>query len=88
MTLKEEKKIIADYLRWQTGEKVGDDEIVETRGGDTHNRIIVDFGNGKYLYKSVDRTITVYHIIDTSNLPDSFAAEPIDYEVDKEVISY
>ena len=88
MTLKEEKKIIANYLRWETGEKdeISDDEIIGQYGGDTHNRIIVDFRNGLLLYKSVDSGITVYNMIDIHDLSDSFAAEPINYDLEKEVV--
>lgn len=80
MNKEKQDKIIADYIRYTTGETSQDDqEVIQTFGGDTSNEIIVDFENGKYLYKSVDSAITVYIVIDTDNLANSYGNEPLNH---------
>ena len=86
MDIKQEEKIIADYLRWSTNDdNKNDEEIIGTYGGGISNRIITDFENGVYLYLSRDWAIDVISIIDTRHYPDSYGIE-IETETLKEIL--
>lgn len=70
--------IIANHLRYTHNDRAVDRseaETIEEYGGDTSNDIIADFGEGKYLYRSVDWAVTVYTVIDTFHPERSFGAE-------------
>ena len=81
MKTKEQNQIIADYMRYMYNEerKLSDKKMIAEYGGDTSNEIIVDFGLGRYLYKSVDSCITVYNVIDICYPEESFSGEPLNY---------
>ena len=86
MDIKNEYKIIADYLRWSTNDdNPSEEEIIGIYGGGISNRIITDFENGVYLYLSKDWAIDVISIIDTRKYSDSYGIE-IETETLKEII--
>ena len=52
--MKSDTKIIADYLRWNVGEKglLSDEEVIAEYGAEDTNEIVKKLGNKKYLYVS------------------------------------